>query len=386
MGRLVWLVGLTAALVGGAWAQPGGAGRLPYDWHPSEDGENLDLSVADELPDAEWVALESLTNLRELTLPSGRDAVLVHLKPLRLLRCLIIDDEDVTDEGLRMISELPALEHLELTTALVTDAGMAHLAGLSHLVKLVLRAPSGKAPLYTEAGFAAIGRLSDLITLEIEPQSAGDEALAHLRGLIQLRFLEIHPRDLVEDDDGRLVEGVTVTDEGMDAFTYIPNLIALDLPSAVVGDAGFAALAGLSRLESLALRHAEVTDASAPVLARLTSLKGVALGARFTDASAELLAGIARLHTLLLWGSDFSDEGVARLAQTSAVAHLRIGGHGITDGCAPDIAGMWNLSEVRLEHTQLTPAGVAAFRKARPRCSIQCLPPVALGTDVPPGI
>ncbi len=70
--------------------------------------------------------------------PSVTDADLAHLAGLTNLEGLYLSGTQVTDAGLAHLAGLTNLQELDLGNTQVTDAGLAHLAGLTNLVELYL--------------------------------------------------------------------------------------------------------------------------------------------------------------------------------------------------------------------------------------------------------
>ena len=83
--------------------------------------------------------------------PEVTDASLAHLAGLTALELLILDGTHVTDAGLAHLTGLTALKALDLIGTQVTDAGLAHLAGLAALETLDLAGTQ-----VTDAGVAAL--------------------------------------------------------------------------------------------------------------------------------------------------------------------------------------------------------------------------------------
>jgi Leucine-rich repeat (LRR) protein len=156
------------------------------------------------------------------------------------------------------------LSALELTNTGITDAGLRHLAGLTHLPDLSLRnndhrpAPPGAAP---------------------SPNTITDAGLVHLKGLTTLRTLNLG--------------GLPVTDAGLDAIKDLPNLEQLYLDRTEVIGCGLGRLKSLPRLTALYLDRSAVTDEGldhlkGAVNLEVLSLSGVPLTPR----------GLASLKTL----------------------------------------------------------------------------------------
>jgi hypothetical protein len=97
--------------------------------------------VSDKVTDDDLRCLRDIPAMEEFVLLRTQvtDQGLAHLKPCTKLRLLLLNDTKcVTDGGCELISELPNLEVLSLRHTEVTDAGMRHLEKLTKLTYLDL--------------------------------------------------------------------------------------------------------------------------------------------------------------------------------------------------------------------------------------------------------
>ena len=119
--------------------------------------------------------------------PEVTDARLAHLAGLTALETLILDFTDVTDAGLAyLITGLPALTRLGLTYSEVADAGLVHLTGLTALKELRLDETQ-----VTDAGLAHLTGLTALKDLSLDNTQITDAGVVHLTGLPALRNLGV---------------------------------------------------------------------------------------------------------------------------------------------------------------------------------------------------
>jgi internalin A len=145
-----------------------------------------------------------MLGLEELILFPARqvtDAGVAHLRGLKHLKKILIDQSRMTDEGLRTLAELPELEHLKLYRHGFSDAGLAHLKRATKLKTLLIG--SGTSGV-TDAGLASLQGLADLEELDVSGSMVTDAGLDRLRGLTKLK------------DVG--VNGTSVTSEGLKRF------------------------------------------------------------------------------------------------------------------------------------------------------------------------
>ena len=108
--------------------------------------------------------------------PEVTDASLAHLAGLTALELLILDGTQVTDAGLAHLSGLTALKDLRLIVTGFTDAGLAHLTGLTALERLYLYGNPITGP-----GLAHLTGLTALKELSLYNTQVTDAGVAELR-------------------------------------------------------------------------------------------------------------------------------------------------------------------------------------------------------------
>ncbi|MFP4057919.1 MAG: hypothetical protein ACLF0G_13715 [Candidatus Brocadiia bacterium] len=111
-----------------------------------------------------------------VALPDATDADLAHLEGLSHLVTLLLDGTKVTDAGLVHLEGLSGLGGLGLSSTAVTDAGLAHLAKLKGLHYLWL---SGTK--VTDAGLAHLEGLTRLQELHLRGTGVTDPGVERLR-------------------------------------------------------------------------------------------------------------------------------------------------------------------------------------------------------------
>jgi hypothetical protein len=133
-------------------------------------------------------------------------------------------DSTVSDNDLKHLAKLTALEALDLTNAPVTGAGLANLHGLRSLKYLILRGTRTD-----DAGVEHLSGLTRLRTLILDETQISDAALAHLAGLTEM-------------DDFLGLDGTRVTDTGLKQLEKLTKLRNLNLRQTRVTRAGAAKL------------------------------------------------------------------------------------------------------------------------------------------------
>ena len=99
----------------------------------------------------------------------------------------------LTDAGLAHIKGLTHLKHLDLQDTEVTDSGLVHLKGLTGLRELDL-----SRTMVTDVGLVHLGRLTELRTLSLDNTMIGAAGAQHLVTLTKLRSLDL-ARTRVDD-------------------------------------------------------------------------------------------------------------------------------------------------------------------------------------------
>jgi hypothetical protein len=205
----------------------------------------------------------------------------------------------VTDDDLVHLKAFPHLRAVDLTNKQwVTDAGLAHLAGLTELDDLRLNG--------TKVTAAAVVRFAKdrtkLQRLELRRVPLRDDDLIGLKGLTELRTLSLR--------------GTLVTDKGVGRHKPFTKLRVLSLMSTGVGDAGLAHLIGFADLEDLDLDRTEITDAGLKHLGGLHKLRRLQMAhTAVTDAGLEHLHALSNLEGLNVRGTKVTKDGADKLKQ-----------------------------------------------------------------------
>jgi hypothetical protein len=178
------------------------------------------------------------------------DDVMREIGKFEQLRALLLDYGKLSDRGLEQLTTLPKLEILDLSgNRDITNAGIAHLAGLYYLRQL---------------------RLSET--------NIHSQALPHLSRLTWLEQLHL--------------SGTAISDEHFEAIGYMVHLRDLDLRDAQISNTAALQLQRLQRLQSLVLAGTFVDSGVLETLAILVELRKLDL------ANTNVENGLSRLKTL----------------------------------------------------------------------------------------
>jgi hypothetical protein len=225
-----------------------------------KDGVVTQVSFTDcsQLGEAEFRAIGQLTHLKNLTLYGKcqglTDATVIHLTGLKELETLGTDGAQLTDDGLK------------------------HLSALANLRSASFFHTSFRMKGFTGVGFGHLQACSKLEKLTVAGVSMGDEGVAAIASITQLRdFSTWHTYQ---------------TETGNALIAKLPNLRALKIGQ---------------RLARAGAKAPSLSDASLPVLARMTTLETLKLGeAHFTAEALRTLKSLPNLKQLTLYETDLS--------------------------------------------------------------------------------
>ena len=122
----------------------------------------------------------------DLTSTRIQDDALAHLRNLTQMKRLWLGHTAVSDAGLALLSPLRHLVLLDLEATHVTDAGLSHLAELTELEELNL----ADLPI-TDAGLKQLTPLQQLRRLNLRSTAISDAAIPCLSQLPHLEYLDL---------------------------------------------------------------------------------------------------------------------------------------------------------------------------------------------------
>ena len=302
----------------------------------------------------------------------------LHLRGLSRLIILMLDGEWVDDRILAEVAQLVELRQLILTDASGTDAGFARLAALPELVSLRISSHSS----LTDANLTGPGveRLLEGMP-RLRKMDLGTGEPLELTGMFR-SLVRYHP-DLEQLTIGR--KGLT--EEDLTLLERLTKLECLDLMHSDVTDAALAHLRPLRALKQLLVRGAGITDEGLKRLGQMPALEDVFLsGASITDAGLAHLAALPKLKRLVLGSAPgVTDAGLASVGRITSLEDLEINmAPGVTDAGLAALRGLAKLRILNLSQTLVTPIGVAALRQAIPSLRRVQISPISPAPSTPP--
>jgi Leucine-rich repeat (LRR) protein len=264
----------------------------------------LDLSSNTNLTGAAMKSIASLVKLERLSLVQTRFNDLQTRRLAKLVKLQALDlrgNMEAGDLTLAVVAGLPRLRGLKHRSTIVSDEGLAALAGSTSLEALLAQDFA-----ITSASGAHLAAIPSLTSLEIfRCQGFGSEGVLALAPLKKLTRLTL--RDLPEVGDAALSvlgelpvlerltlhELASVGDEGLAHVASARSLVALDIWSLPgMTDRSVAAIASLPNLRELSIRETGVSEAAVDTILAMPNLTTLTLknGALSREAVARLSA------------------------------------------------------------------------------------------------
>jgi hypothetical protein len=288
------------------------------------EGQMTD-DVLDAVSRVETITSLDLSGSKALT-----DDGIRHLSRLRGLRHLDVSGTAITDRGLEVLRELADLESISLAMTRVTDAGVAHLSGCDKLERANLSwTPTGDGAIRALAGksmlrdFRSGNAVTDaglvlLHELPVFKAWQGGEAK------MTLTSYDASPNYL-------MLRG-SFTDQGMAALEGLDGVFALNLDARELGitAAALAPLVGLPNLGWLAL---DAVDDAMPYIARMPRLRFLAC--QDTIAGDDGFVALSKSQSIeYIWGRrchNLRSRGFVALAAMPALRALSVSCKNVDD-------------------------------------------------------
>jgi Leucine-rich repeat (LRR) protein len=290
-------------------------------------------------------ALKQLPRLKNLTALDTPDnltpAGLAEILKIKSLQSLTINANQLVDNNLLQLQQLPQLAELGLTAGRFSDQCLAHVAALPHMTHLTL-GDTVHGDTFPTAVFSDLRKSTSLKALRIGSLSFNDDAMLEVSQIPQLEQLNVYWQE-------------NITDRGVAGFADHPALKSLSTGRSKLTDASLSVLSRIPTLESLTLPGAGFSDDGVALLAGLKNLKSLDIGmsgnSSLTDRSLRAITQWSSLERLSTGGRGMTDDGIAQLAKLNRLRHLLLSGVTIADD------GFQAIGELKdLESLSLSPA------------------------------
>ena len=284
------------------------------------------------------------------------------------------------DACLEMVAGLRSLDSLNLSSQEMTDQSLTNLTALAHLQELDLWSPKIQGP-----GLVSLEKLPALRRLRLGGLEISDNLLRPLAVLKSLRTLDLryvkiaeaggmaYLRQLDQLEDLTLW-GTASSAQGLAHLQPLRNLKHLDLamggPNPVrPGDAAAVPLRELSSLERLRLVDFDFSDIGLAQLAQLTHLRSLELDSRmdldpqtnrvyYSDSGLRALSPLRRLERLVVGSPRITDEGLASVAQFHRLKDLELSASGVSNDGLRHLAALASLESLSLGVPRVTISGL----------------------------
>lgn len=302
--------------------------------------------------------IEHMTRMRhlDLTTVSVHDDDLEHLSKMIDLRVLRLDRTPITGEGLRYLEDLEKLEELNLDFSNVNDDAMKHLENLKSLtaLSLVLQKP------LTDAGVAHLAGLTNMRLLIFAQHAEAtdkitDKGLTHLRGMTQLRYLHL--------------AATQITDDGVASISHLKNLDTLYLSTIDdITDRSLKTVGQLGKLQFLDVNSPNLSPAGLGHLVNLSRLTFIHVDPDMLNAqSISSLQALGSLRTLAISHGDRpSVESLSLLTQLRNLKHLELQNANIDSTHIPALMRLTFLDTLHLDGNNLNQTELQTLRTALP--------------------
>jgi beta-lactamase regulating signal transducer with metallopeptidase domain len=281
--------------------------------------------------------LSNMKQLEQITVPdnltNGGLAALVKIQSLKAIYSQRLCRHRLTDQGIGLLRQLPHLEELELLGEGLTDKGLSHLSGLTSLNYLYLNA--GR---FSPEGFGYIAAIPNLRIAKIFTDNCGDEGLRKLAQHPKLERLSVH---WLND----------ITDQGIYYVSQMPSLKMLDVGSANLTNQALEYLSQNKTIEWLDLPSVRYVQNNQPPVDAFSD-EGI--------AHLSKMKNLKYLHVSASSNSPLTDLSLASISQITGLERLCIGGMGFTDAGMKELSKLKNLKEITFGSTsEVTDNGLA---------------------------
>lgn len=368
VGSIAAMPALKSLILGNADIGDEGIVRLAK--HPTLEsfkGHGIDLS------DRAVAALATLPNLRSLVLSQMHnvtDEGISHLAGATHLESIQLDNTKVTATGLNILADLPRLKRIS-TPSPLDNAGINAVMKMRHIEHLY----SGWTTA-DEAHLAKLANIQSLTNLNLGGKHLTDAVVEKLAHLPHLKTLWLQNAPVSDtglfalaahtDLEGVLLGNLNITSRGVMALSTMKSLSYLTIiPSR--GDNHRISLAGIEQFSALKwlVVHQGVTDDDMKSIGKIRQLERLDIGGDITNDGLAHISGLPNLWQLSLHGSKLTDDGLKHLTTLPKLSLLSIGGD-ITDEGVAHLKNVPTLTVVYFASQTISDGAIEDLQAALP--------------------
>ncbi|MCG3138017.1 MAG: hypothetical protein HJJLKODD_01873 [Phycisphaerae bacterium] len=281
-----------------------------------------DLALLDEMP-----RIRALT-IHRCTINGDWDDTLQKCISLEALK---FEHTWINDALCEQIAQLPRLRVLSLEGAALSDTGLQALCRQDSPLEILLLDEND----LTDEGTPHLANLQKLQTLSLHQNNLGADSWVRIGQLPQLRQLALDQLPVTALELVQVtvapqlrelyISGTEVDDAALVALAKCPQLEVLALAQTSITDKGLAHLQHCPQLQRLDLAGTAVTDVGLMQLIKCPQLRNLNLSfTALTDDGLQTLAQLKNLQSLNLAGTQLRGPGLSHLRQLHELRFLEL--------------------------------------------------------------
>ena len=342
----------------------------------TEQGGRVRYTAGQNMPKTGKFTIEQIT-LDARTASRWNNRSVARFSELKNLRKLDLHkDTELSDDTLAPLVNTTKLKQLELRGAdlRVTGEGIARFTELEGLV-------INTAPAFADPDCAAIAKLTNLASLELNGTKITPIGFGHLSKLTNLKAITLGADLTLSPDHIRRLQTAPIEeirsangigDEIFTEFAVFPNMRRYSLRKTTVTSAGFKAVAGQVKLEEISILGSGITGDALSHLTELSSLTTLDLsGAKIEGDVFGVLAQLPNLKSIRLAGNPLTDVHTGKLAAVEGMETLDLSNTKITDGTLGALKKHQKLKRLIVRGTMVTAGGIKEFTTGTPQCVVE---------------
>ncbi len=352
------------------------AAGFQYGWLSADDDGALDFHQKPKAGDLQCFRTsackgESLKTLPVIAAPFGllidelfiKDDFLQGLPRFQQIRFLCLRAVGITDVGMREISQLKELTHLDISESPNTELGEPEETkrfnqGLQYLAALgklkVLNLSNSKC---ADSGIEQLGEMKSLETINLQQTAITDLGLKKVSTFRRLKTVNILY--------------AAITQNGIKELAKLPELQSLTFGGPTITDGELAEIGHMSKLKALQIVSSKIDQSELKSLASLNNLRTLGL---YTLPGGDIdlmeLPSLGQLQALNLTGTAVTDIELKSIGTLKRLKKLNLARTRITDAGLGSLTGLTELTVLDVRESSVTAVGAERLKKALPGATI----------------